>query len=172
MSWISRKKSLSVGAAAPLLALTLAVSGCGAGDEIGEQLTEKAIEGAAEGDADVDIEEDGLTVTDENGDSTSIGTDLPDDFPVDDVPLVDGTVVSATAVDGASYMVMLTVEGAPEDVQEEALGKLTDAGYSSESQMNSEGFFSSTVTKEGFEVSVTSVDDAGNTSLQYVVGVG
>jgi hypothetical protein len=160
-------------ALAPALAFTLLLSGCGAGDEIGERLTEEAVEEAAGGDADVDIDEEGLTVTDENGDSTSIGTDLPEDFPVDDVPLMEGTVLAATAVDGASYTVTLEVEGAPEEVHEQALAMLTDAGYTrdSDSEMNAEGFYTSTLAKEGFEVSLTSMDNAGTTNVQYIVGV-
>ena len=172
MSWISVKKSFTAGAVAPALALVLAVSGCGAGDEIGEKLTEKAVEEAAGGDADVDIDDEGLTVTDEDGDTTSIGTDLPEDFPVDDVPLLEGTILASTAVDGASYTVTLEVEGTPEEIQEEALAVLTEAGFTSDSEMNSEGFFSSSLTKEGFEVSVTSLDNAGTTNLQYIVSVG
>ena len=171
MSRKSVRISFAARALAPALAFTLVLSGCGAGDEIGERLTEEAVEEAAGGDADVDIDEEGLTVTDENGDSTSIGTELPEDFPVDDVPLMEGTVVAATAVDGASYTVTLEVEGAPEEVQDEALAMLTDAGYTSDSEMNSEGFFSSTLSKDGFEVSVTSLDNAGTTNLQYIVGV-
>lgn len=170
MSSISVRKVLAVGAFAPVLALGLGLAGCGAAeDKVAEKLSEKAIEGAAGGD--VDIEDDGLTVTDEDGNQASIGTDLPEDFPVDDVPLLDGTVISATAVDGASYMVMLEVEGTPEEAQDAALGLLTDAGYTSESEMNSDGYFSSQLTKEGFDVSVTSMEGDTAAQVQYVVSV-
>jgi hypothetical protein len=172
MSWISVRKALTVGAVVPAVALTFAVSGCGAGDEVAEKLTEEAVEEAAGGDTDVDIDDDGLTVTDENGDQSSIGTDLPDDFPMADVPLVEGTVISSTAVDGASYMVMLEVEGTPEEVQDEALALLTDAGYTSGTEMNSEGYYASTLSKDGFEVGVTSMEGDSTAQVQYVVTVG
>lgn len=169
MSWNSLRKSLVAGVAAP--ALVLMLTACGGEDEVAEQLTEEAIEAAGDG-AEVDIEEDGVTVTDENGDEATIGTQLPEDFPVDDVPILEGTVLSATAVDGASYMVMLEVEGTPEEVQEEALGMLTDAGFTSNNETSAEGFFTADLTKDGYQVGLSSFDNVGTTNLQYVVGVG
>jgi len=170
MSWFSPRKALV--AATSAVFLSLSVAGCGAAeDEIAEKLTEEAVEAAGDG-TEVDIEDDGVTVTDENGDEASIGTEMPDSFPVDDVPLVEGTVISATAVDGASYTVMLEVDGTPEEVQDEALGLLTDAGYTSGTEMNSEGYFASTLSKEGFEVGVTSMAGDPATQIQYIVTVG
>lgn len=170
MSQISLRKALVVGASA--FAFTIAASGCGAAeDELAEQLTEEAIEQAGDG-AEVDIDGDELTVTDENGDTASIGTDLPDDFPVDEVPLLDGTIVSATATDGASFMVMMDVEGDPEAVHEEALGMLTDAGYTSDTEMSSDGYFATQLSKDGFDVGVTSMAGESGASVQYVVQVG
>lgn len=170
MSWFSPRKPLVAAASAVLLSLS--VAGCGAAeDEIAEKLTEEAVEAAGDG-TEVDIEDDGVTVTDENGDEASIGTEMPDSFPADDVPLVEGTVISATAVDGASYTVMLEVDGTPEEVQDEALGLLTDAGYTSGTEMNSEGYFASTLSKEGFEVGVTSMAGDPATQIQYIVTVG
>ena len=158
---------------ASVAALALVLSGCGAAeDEIAEQLTEEAVEGAAGG-AEVDIEGEEMTVTDENGDSASIGTTLPEDFPSDDVPLLDGTISSATATGGTSYMVMMDVEGEPDAVHQEALGMLTDAGYAQDTDMSSDGYHATTVTREGFSVGVTSVAGAeGATQVQYVVTVG
>ena len=168
MSWIPARKALVAGASA--VVLSLAVSACGAEDELAEQVAEEAVEAAGDG-QDVDIEEDGVTVTDENGEEASIGTTLPDDFPVDDVPILEGTVISATAVDGASYMVMLEVDGSPEEVHQEALSMLSDAGYADGTDTNAEGYYASTLSKEGFEVGVTSMAGDGSTQVQYVVTV-
>jgi hypothetical protein len=170
MSWNKSRKALVAGAST--FALTFFVSGCGAAeDEVAEQLTEEAVEAAGDG-TEVDIEGEEVTVTDENGDSASIGTDLPDDFPVDDVPLLEGTIVSATGVAGESYMVMMDVEGEPETLHEEALGMLTDAGYTSDTEMTQEGYYATTVTKEGFSVGLTTVAGESATSVQYVVQLG
>jgi hypothetical protein len=170
MSWNKSRKALVAGASA--IAFTLAVSGCGAAeDEVAEQLTEEAIEQAGDG-TEVDIEGEDVTLTDENGDTSSIGTDLPDDFPVDDVPLLDGTIVSATGVAGESYMVMMDVEGEPESVHDEALAMLTDAGYADDTEMSSDGYYATTVTKEGFSVGVTSMAGDGVASVQYLVQLG
>ncbi len=163
------RRVLVAGAMAPVMAL--AVSGCGAlEDKAAEKITEKAIEGAAGGDADVDLGDDGLTVTDKDGNKASFGTHLPDDFPVDDVPLLEGKVVTAASVDG-SFTVMLEVEGSPDEVQDRALAKLTDAGYTSVTEVNSERYYSSQMSKEGYDVTVTSLDADGTTQLQYVVAV-
>ena len=168
MSWNRTRKALAAGASAIALTLT----GCGAAeDEVAEQLTEEAIEQAGDG-TEVDIEGEDVTLTDENGDTSSIGTDLPDDFPVDDVPLLDGTIVSATGVAGESYMVMMDVEGEPEALHEEAVGMLTDAGYTNDTEMTQDGYYATTMTKEGFNVGVTSVAGEGVTSVQYVVQLG
>lgn len=171
MSRFSARKTLVSGMSAVAFALVL--SGCGAAeDELAEQLTEEAVGAAGDG-AEVDIEGEELTVTDENGDSASIGTSLPADFPSDDVPLLDGTIGSATSTSGTSYMVMMDVDGEPGAVHEEALGMLTDAGYSEDSDMSSDGYYATTVSKEGFSVGVTSVAGAeGATQVQYVVTVG
>jgi hypothetical protein len=169
MSWISPRKALVTSASA--LLLTFTVAGCGAAeDELAEKITEEAVEAAGDG-TEVDIEEDGVTVTDENGDQASIGTEMPDDFPVDDVPLVEGTVVSASSVDGASFTLMLEVEGDPETAHEEAVTLLTDAGYTSGTEMNSEGYYAATLSKEGFEVGVTTMAGDPATQISYIVTV-
>ena len=167
----SARKSC-VGGVVPL-AFALVLSGCGAEEKLAEKATEEAIEAAGDG-AEVDIDGDEMTVTDENGDSASIGTSLPEDFPSDDVPLLDGTIVSATATGGTSFMVMMDVEGEPEAVHDEALGQLTGAGYSEDTDMSSEGYYATTMTKDGFRVGVTSVagSESGVTQVQYVVTVG
>ena len=170
MSWNRSRKALAASASA--IAFTLAVTGCGAAeDEVAEQLTEEAIEQAGDG-TEVDIEGEDVTLTDENGDTSSIGTDLPDDFPVDDVPLLDGTIVSATGVAGESYMVMMDVDGEPGALHEEAVGMLTDAGYTNDTEMTDDGYYATTMTKEGFSVGVTSVAGESATSVQYVVQLG
>lgn len=167
---ISARKTLISGVSA--IAFALVLSGCGAAeDELAERATEEAMEAAGDG-SEVDIEDDELTVTDGDGNTTTLGsTELPDDFPADEVPLVDGTIVSASAVDGASFTVMLEVEGDPEAVQEEAVGLLTDAGYTNGTEMNSEGYFATTLTKEGYDVGVTSMAGDPATQIQYIVQV-
>ena len=167
MSWISARKALVAGASS--VVLTLALGACGAEDELAEQVAEEAVEAAGDG-QEVDIEDDGVTVTDENGDEASIGTTLPESFPTEDVPLLEGTVVSATAVD-KSYTVLLEVEGTPEEVQQEALALLSGAGYTDGTEMNAEGYYASTVSKEGFEVGVTSMAGGASTQVQYIVTV-
>lgn len=162
-SW---RSALAAGALTPLLLL----AGCGS-DDVAEKVAEEALEEAAGGSADVDVDDDGLTVTDDEGNTSTIGTDLPDDFPVDDVPLLEGEVLSATAVEGKSFMVMIQVDGAAEAAQDDAVALLTDAGYDGESESMAEGFYTAQLTKPGFEVGVNTVEAEGAAQVQYVVTV-
>ena len=171
MSQILHRKTLTRWVLAPGFALAVALSGCGMEDKAAEKLTEEAIEGAAGDGTEVDLDDEGITVTDETGAESSIGTTLPESFPVDEVPLVEGTIVAASAVDGASYTVMVELEGEPEEVQQEALGMLEDAGYSNEGEQNAEGYLTAQLVKEGFDVSVTSMDAEELVQVQYIVGV-
>ncbi|MFW0783183.1 hypothetical protein AAFP35_01560 [Gordonia sp. CPCC 206044] len=87
------------------------------------------------------------------------GADLPKDFPVEQVPIVDGTVLSADGnrADGWS----VTVQGAREDgnVLDAAVKTLTDDGYT-ESQRSGDG---------GQQVVILSAAKGGTT---YWVQVG
>lgn len=116
-------------AASLLAALTLA--GCSA-EDIGERAAEKAIEQQLGDGAEVDLDTDdgGVTVEDGDGNSYSTGTTVPEDFP-DDVPLIEGTVVSAVEV--AEGTTSWTVAIATSDTIEDAFATVR-------SEMESAGF--------------------------------
>ncbi|WP_124708750.1 hypothetical protein [Gordonia insulae] len=92
-------------------------------------------------------------------DDATTGTQLPEDFPTQQVPLVEGTVLTAdgSRADGWS----VTVQGSPDvgNVLDAAVTTLTDAGFT-ESQRSSDG---------GQRVVVLSADKGGTT---YWVQVG
>ncbi|MBD1319848.1 hypothetical protein [Gordonia hankookensis] len=94
-----------------------------------------------------------------DGDDAPDGAALPKDFPTGQVPLVDGTVLTAdgTRADGWS----VTVQGGRDsgNVLENAVTSLTDAGFT-ESQRSSDG---------GQKVVILSAEKAGAT---YWVQVG
>lgn len=103
------------------------------------------------------------------------GVALPGDFPTEQVPLIDGTVVSATGTrkDGWS----LTVQGPSNggNQLDAAVKKLTDAGYQ-ESQRTSDGGQSVVVlsaekdsTTYWVQAGVTPQAAAGGAAVFYLV---
>lgn len=91
-------------------------SGSGSGtDEVDEELVEDIVEGSGE---DIDFETGSL----------------PADFPVDDVPLVDGEISQAMSV-GAGQAWTVYVKVADQATAESAVGLLEAAGYTNESMI-------------------------------------
>ncbi|GAA3585868.1 hypothetical protein GCM10022198_06480 [Klugiella xanthotipulae] len=62
----------------------------------------------------------------ESGAAENTAVALPEDFPVD-VPLADGTIVTAEPFASVGWAATVIVDSA--DAQQDALDKLTDAGF-------------------------------------------
>ncbi|UFU06760.1 hypothetical protein [Ruania halotolerans] len=126
----SRRSTVCAMAAAIALAT---VAGCSV-DSLIEEGVERAVEEAAEAegenvDVDLDSEDGGFVVESDEG-SFSVGGDLPDSFPGEDIPLIDGEILSASAMqsDGASgWAVQIQATGA--DAFERAQQALEGAGF-------------------------------------------
>lgn len=103
-----------------------ALAACG-GETLAEQAAEQAAEDAGT-DIDVDIDDDEVTIEGEDGTYT-VGSKLPDDFPTDDVPLVDGDVVSAQSIAGSSFTVIIATDSSAEAAIDDAVGLLEDEGF-------------------------------------------
>lgn len=162
---------LRTAVAVPALVLlgTSLLTGCGDSDE---EQAEKAAEAVLGEDADVDI--DGDSVTFDDGDtSITTGSGLPDGFP-DDLPVVEGEVVSGMASqDGASQNFSVVVLS-PADVAaavDELRGLLEDAGWSVESENEMEGLSALTFSKDGTEVGVTVLPAEGGDGSQVMYAV-
>lgn len=161
--------SRPVAALIALIAALTLVTGCG---EAAEKASEEQIEEAAEAqgdDVDVDIEDDEITVEGEDG-SVTMGGKLPEGFPEDDVPLVDGDVVVAMGAEGEGFQVNLAVDGEPEAVFDEAVGLLEDAGFATEDE-TAVGAMSASLTSPKYTVSVLASGASGATTVSYVVEV-
>lgn len=103
---------------------------------------------------------------------------MPADFPADDVPLVDATIVSAAsgaeAGQNGGFVVIMTSDASPEDVLAEAVGLLEDAGFSNELGQDSDlsGLGGAMLRKAPYEVLVAATPgDGDTTTVQYVVSV-
>ncbi len=112
----------------------LTTAGCGA-DRLVEEATERGVEELAEaegnGSADVDLDlEDGEVSVSGDGGSFSMGGDLPESFPADRVPLIDGELLTAVEVDDASTRGWaVTIRSTDADAFEQARDRLLDAGF-------------------------------------------
>lgn len=163
------RRGARVLAPALLLALALALGGCG---EVAEKASEEAIERAVESDgsADVDVDSDDGSVkveTDEGTTSYGEDLDLPDAFP-SDVPLPesDFSIVSSST-QGEDLFITMTLTDVDFDAEVTHLTSgFEESGYTVGDRMTSESegqqFIMFTAKKGDVTVSVslTGGDDA------------
>jgi hypothetical protein len=134
-------------AAGLLLATTV---GCGgsadedsantAADELAEQIAESG--GGKDTDVDIDSESGQIDVTTEDGEmSFGDQTELPGDFPVDDVPLPDGaqltSAMSSGSGDSAGWTVIGDLPDATDSTYDELVALFTGAGWTTTSDSSS-----------------------------------
>jgi hypothetical protein len=151
----------------------LLASGCGA-EDVADRVAEKAIENAGGGDADVDFDVDSgeLKVETDEG-SFSSGGSLPDDFPSDQIPLVDGDVIQAASSQqtGASgFVVLVMVDAGVDEALAEAERLLLDAGYEGDPEMAEiPGMTVRQLTKAPYAVLLSGYEADGGTAVNYVI---
>lgn len=146
------------------LCATLLLGGCG---QTAENTAENLIESATG--ADVDLSDGSITVTDEEGNVTQSGTDvpLPASFPSDIPVPAGGSTISASDA-GGQVIVMWSIEGLTESLFDAYVAQVKVAGYAKEEQsfnLSSGGGFNKSVTLSGNGKSVsitgTEVDGFG-----------
>ncbi len=158
-----RSRMITVVMAGALLVGAPVLAGCG-------QIAEKAIEGAA-GQAvggNVDINEDGVTVQDDQGNNVTIGDDvpIPDNWPAEIPVLEGGKLVSVmVAGDGASVNAMWTTPASAEETMAAYGAALESAGFTADSTSNTSGMVNSEYTGNGYTVSMTAVTADGSTTV-------
>lgn len=134
---------------------------------------EGSIDTDGDGEDDLALERDGEDVKIESGDgSIAIGEELPEDFPVDDVPLVEGRVVQGTtyaAGDSVGWTVGVVHDDAVPATLDRVAGDLTGAGFEELSRFSAEDGAVLGVTKDSYTVQVSfGVQDDG-TLVAYTV---
>ena len=147
------------------LALSPALTACGqAAEQVAEQAAEQAIGG------DVELNDEGVTVTDEEGNEVAIGEDVavPDTWPAD-VPLYEGGTLQMVSVqaDGAATAMWL-VDGTPADVAASYGAALESAGFTADSESTMGGMVVNTYTGNGLTVSMQVLESDGQTSLMVI----
>ncbi|WP_408898300.1 hypothetical protein ACJ5H2_04125 [Nocardioides sp. R1-1] len=124
------RRLAAAAAAAAVLPVGLAACGGDDADKAAENAAEELIEEAEGGDLDVDIDGDDVTIEGSDG-AIQSGTDLPDDFPEDEIPLVgEVTFGNSTATGGTtSWTVTTASDDSPDDAFAAAKEELEGAGF-------------------------------------------
>lgn len=153
-----------VAALAVAAILPLGLAACGGDDA--EKSAEKLIEGAG-GDVDVDIDGDDVTIEGSDG-AIEYGSDLPEDFPEDDVPLVGEVTFghSSAGADAQSWTVTTKSDDGADDAFAEAKAKLEGAGFAVDGVES--GNYAQ-LKGARHRVVLTAAEDAGGAQLSYIV---
>lgn len=140
------------------------VAGCG-GERLAEQLGEQAIDGQ------VDIEDDGLSITDEQGNQFGVGSgaEIPATWPAD-VPLFTGggLVLAASQADGTATA-LWELQTSVTDAAAMYDRTLTDAGFTLEQDADLAGTIVRTYRGELHTVNVTVARTGETTNLSVSV---
>lgn len=151
------------------LAFSPTLVACGqAAEEVAEQAAEQAIGG------DVEVDDQGVTVTDEEGNEVAIGEDVavPDNWPAD-IPLYEGGTLQMVSVqaDGAATA-MWIVEGTPAEAASAYGAALEENGFTADSESTMGGMIVNSYTGNGFTVSMQALESDGQTTLMVVAEPG
>lgn len=160
----------------PLLALALLVAGCGGGDDKDGQDGSDA--GAASGPSSSAPATGSPATTDPSTPTASVPgkvrvvEGLPAGFPTDEVPLLDGKIVSGARGEPGSqiaWSVVLQPEGDIEDIVAAASAKLSDAGFALAGQTDLENLQVRQYQNAGYQVGLTVAATQEGNTVTYVV---
>lgn len=117
------------------LAMLLGLAACGGGKTTAEKLVDKASNGK------VKVDDNGVTVNDGKGNSATFGasTELPKDFPTNDVPLPKGKItgsISGTNDGKSGWTLTIETSGSMQDTVDSYRSALESAGYKIENSFN------------------------------------
>lgn len=160
----SIRSRAAVGAIIAGLALSPALASCGqAAEQAAEMAAEQAMEGEGEN---VDITDDGMTVTDDQGNEMAMGQDvaLPDNWPAA-VPVADGTLQMVSVQSGGDALAVWVVEGTPAEAAAAYAAQLESAGYTEDSASNMDGLIVNQYSGNDLMVGVQAYDTDGSTTL-------
>lgn len=151
-----------------LIIIVMALSGCGAvSSKIGDEIGEKIIENAAGDDVDVEVEDDKITIQDNEGNSTVIDSSgsqpWPDSLP-DDLPVFDGNIVGSMNIQGA---IMLTIEDVDAEDAADYIKEVKKAGYEQQMETNAQGSLYGIYQKDNAMVTITYTDDESVMTITY-----
>ena len=118
---------------------------------------------------DVELDDDGVKVTDEEGNTSEFGTgaDLPDGWPKA-IPVPDGDVTFSTK-SGEDFTVGITVDGSSQDVYDAWKSDLEGAGFTEKDTADFSGNYLGTFTGNGYDVGYTISSDPASDGKTAVI---
>lgn len=161
------------GLRSPFLALAataaLVLGGCSSDEKQAEDAIEEAAEDAGE---DVEVDVDGDDITIENSEGTvTMGGDLPEGFPEDDIPLVDGTVIMGIGATGQGYQITIQVDSDVADAVDEASGLLEDAGFTLDESGSYGDLETATLSSDAYGVVLSGASAEEGATLSYSIEI-
>lgn len=170
MRFIRRTTHLVAG-----LACAAALTACGI-DQLAEEGLERAIEEGASGEVDVDFDDEGGISVDSSDGSFQVGSrELPEGFPADEVPMIDGEILASSRIaenDEEVWSVTLLAGSSVDDAFTEARDGLTGAGFEETHAVDTNAYRSATLEGDDFRVQLTAAEGSDGTSLSYMVFSG
>lgn len=152
--------------------LCLGIAGCSNPvDEAAERLTEQAIESAGGGEVDVDIDDETVTLSDEEGNELSAGegASIPDAWP-GEVPLFEGgDLMFATVQAEGTASALWETNASVEDATASYDAALTGSGFTLDQEASMAGAQMRSYTGSGLMVSVTVAEGDGVTDVTVAV---
>ncbi len=163
---MSRRRSALVALA---LGSALVLGGCGSDEDRAEDAIEEAAKDAGE---DVDVDVDGDDITIENSDGTvSMGGDLPDGFPEDDIPLVDGDIQLAMGAEDEGWQISIYVDVPSDEAVAEGVSLLEGAGFTVDEEAVMGDITTATLSSDAYNVYLTGTAAESQTALLYAIEV-
>ncbi len=153
-----------------LSVLVVLVGGCSG--QSSENAAENALEKAAEaqgGDVDVDVDGDKVKVESSDGTAVIAGGELPDGFPADAVPVLDGEILVGVVVKGEGFQVTVQSDLDPEAAFDAAVARLESAGVAAQEGGGFLGPRSAVLEGNGYSVLLSANDASGATAVSYIV---
>ena len=157
-------------------ALTLA--GCSSStDSVGEQMAEELIESGTEGDVEIDVDDESMSMTDEEGGGFSAGdeAELPPAFP-DDIPLFTyGTLVAAAVLPDDGFTATWRMESPEVGLVETYITEWENAGFTQGGflDMSTDGtrVWTYQMTSPDLEVAVSATIADGDEAADNLVSI-
>lgn len=159
---VTGRRMVAIGAA--VIAVAGLSAGCG-GEQLAEELGGQVIDG------EVDIEDDSLTITDQEGNefAAGSGTEIPDSWP-GDVPLYpDGELVLATSQSDGTATALWETTSSVDDAATTYDDALTSQGFTLDQDAMIAGAVVRTYSGDLHTVNVTLADTAGTTNVNIAV---
>jgi hypothetical protein len=149
------------------LVLVPALSACG---QAAEKAAEVAMENAMSG-ADVNIEDDGVTITDNEGNQMAAGENiqLPDNWPAE-IPPFEGGTLTVVTVSPDGVWASWTASGSAQEAADAYGATLEAAGYTLDTESKVDAAVFRSYKGNGYLLNISTADDSGETVVLVTGG--